>query len=139
MTDNRQQPAHEQPAEPALPELLRELHRIKLQMNAARHRERKKYIAEVQWTINEFGIQPHERRSIWRKRKGATGSSLPQRLTNATSTHMKRPPRQNWSADAGMAATKPLHSSATNTPSLPLPHIPHRQRGRILDLLHRER
>ena len=60
MTDNRQQAAHEESAEPALPELLRELHRVKLQLHAARHRERKKYIAEVQWTINEFGIQPHE-------------------------------------------------------------------------------
>ncbi|CAJ0818138.1 H-NS family nucleoid-associated regulatory protein [Ralstonia flaminis] len=44
---------------PPLSDLLRELDGGKLQIHAVRHGDRKKHIADAQWIITEFGIQPH--------------------------------------------------------------------------------
>lgn len=60
MSDDSRLPAQAASETPPLKKLLHALHAVQLKIYAARRRDRKKYIAEVQWIINEFGIQAHE-------------------------------------------------------------------------------
>lgn len=89
-----------EPASPTLQELQRELRVLNLKIYAARRSDRKKFMAEVQWAITEFGIQPHELRFPLAYNVGA---AYPR------STTIRRP------AERGLATVQRLSGFAART------------------------